>query len=582
MKKIVFGTFLVISFTFFCTLSCKNESDSESIPQYTSVETKIATETKSWSYSNLNKIFELDSSVLNVNISGDLGGKTLYYATVNPYANTINANLLRKIEDSNSISRSVVSSDIIDLDEVDLDKNSKKYFVGKKMPFFNLSNSRSASIPDFEKAIKNVSIGDTAQFYVDINADMTSYAKKNATCHAVGDYCNVWVVDDYYSNSSVTKGKKVDSSIVNTIKEKFDVMYPFITNVFGKESNEILVDNGSNEKIDLQSIAGTKINIVIYDLGNDYVDESKIAKNGIAGYFHSKDYYYAPTRKNVLQYSNGGKFFYIDSAYAVKSVNETISTLAHEFQHMLNFNKKDITSMKAGKRITPSSSYNEMLSMLCEDMMQEKLNLLDEESPKNRISQFNPYYCYSGITEYRNDSNTSVSYTSVSYANSYTFGAWLCRNYGGAGLIKAMIDNDKVDNDSIVDAVNSVNGTSYSFGDLFKQFILSLFSGSEFKNATQNLTYSGYSYPMKAFSLWSDDYRISNDSFQSKFNSVKADGYNWNGPFLFKNEIYNIELRPNYGIQLHKMGTYATETTSDLITFSKSGANSLRIYLVLN
>ena len=136
------------------------------------------------------------------------------------------------------------------------------------------------------------------------------------------------------------------------------------------------------------SDTGTMINIVIYDIGNDF---AKATSGTIVGYFHSKDYY-AP---GIANYSNSGKYLYLDSYFASCIPAMTYSTLAHEFQHMINWNMKHIQKgLKA--------SY----------------------TPKNRLATFENYYRYSGL-EYNN------SATLVSYASVYAFGAWLVREFGG-------------------------------------------------------------------------------------------------------------------------------------------------------
>jgi len=253
---------------------------------------------------------------------------------------------------------------------------------------------------------------------------------------------------------------------------------------------------------------------------------------------------------------------------------------------MINFNMKDITHHQ-----TPDTSYNEMLSMLCEDMMQEFLGLEDDASPKNRTQSFNLYYYYSGIREYRND-----DYAALSYSTSYIFGAWLCRQYGGAELVKAMMSNAYVDSASIVAAVNSVNGTSYTFEDLFKQFLLSLFGDSTYthnKDAAKTLscsytTDSGasktYTYPMTAFNIFDSEYSpYEVEGFStSQLKTYASDIYKKNsykGPFLYKNSIVTA-LRPNYGILLHSVLSY-TSGTSDTLTFTSTGAKDLELYLIL-
>ena len=185
------------------------------------------------------------------------------------------------------------------------------------------------------------------------------------------------------------------TSIAETFRDKFEAFYPIETYVFGNESNKLINPLASTNKVSEAAIydmasksdTGTKINIVLYDIGADY---NKSSQCGVLGYFYSKDYFTKLTNSNtVIDYSNQGKYFYIDAPYAASKVKDsdgktqdtlatTISTLAHEFQHMINFGVKNIE-----KDLSPDTAYNEMLSMLCEDMLASQLGLDDDESVKS-------------------------------------------------------------------------------------------------------------------------------------------------------------------------------------------------------
>ena len=265
----------------------------------------------------------------------------------------------------------------------------------------------------------------------------------------------------------------------------------------------------------------------------------------------------------VLNYSNVGKYFYIDSAIARLYPNDAISTLAHEFQHMINFNMKDIKLEKV-----PDTSYNEMLSMLCEDMMQDFLEIDDDESPKNRTQQFNAGYTLSGIREYLTNDNTVFS-----YATSYTFGAFLARNYGGAALIKEISQNDKTDNTSIVAAVNKINSTSLTFDKIFQNFLLALTENTTYtlnKNAKQTLSSGSYSYPMTAYDIFADKYSP----------AELLETNTGNGPVLYNNAAA-IDLRPQYGISLHTLGALPASMTDLTLTFSDKGSADLYMYVIV-
>lgn len=555
--------------------------------EYVKVESVDATGTKTWNYSATSNVFEIDSDTLSVNINGDLGGKTLYYTLVNPENATIGYKKLRKVVKSALITEtpSVPGFPHMSLDGTTAGATGKRHFVGEKLPEFDFAPARAATTgtQGTTSVVADYDIGATKEIYVDTDESVSKFEMKNATLRAKGEKCYVWVVDDYYSETA--GGNKVGSEIAEGYAEKFDAMYPVITNVFGNESDKIIdYDTETTTDIETVSDTGKKVNIVIYDIGADYKDEETVSTVGIVGYFYAKDYYrtknplYSGT---VIGKSNIGKYFYIDSGYANANFDDTISTLAHEFQHMVNFNMKNIQH-----NLSPDTSYNEMLSMLCEDMMQEFLEIDDDNSPKSRIKDFNALYFGSGIREYRDDSNAALS-----YATSYAFGAWLCRQYGGATLVKAMMENEYADNESIVSAVNSVNGTSYTFDDLFGQFLRALHGDSTYtlnKDAKEEEEYNEYGtqyyYPMGKIDIFSDTYSPQNiDGYTYSYGKAAYDGYKsgYSGPFVFSNDIYNIDLRPNYGIQMHAVGTYGSGTTSDTVQFTKSGANTLKIFITL-
>ena len=562
------------------------------------VETTAATDAVTWNYTSSNRIFKADSSVLSVNVSGNISGKTLYLVQVNPSDN----NFVRK--QSRQIATSSLCADVVDeesraasentfseIDYSSLGTATRKHFVGEKLPTLSeipASTDRSA-LDSANLSVTQISrtVGTTKKIFIDYDSSMSSYKQADATLRAVGTYCNVWIVDAYYK--STASGNKVNTAVAEKYAEAFDKMYPVITNVFGNESDKIInYDTQSVVNMETLSDTGTKVNIVIYDIGADYRSSDEVSTTGVVGYFYAKDYYYTTKSaillggNSVMTKSNVGKYFYIDSGYANENLDDTISTLAHEFQHMVNFGVKDLA-----KNQSPDTSYNEMLSMLCEDMMQEFLGLTDKEAPKSRTQAFNLYYYASGIREYRND-----DYAVLSYSTSYLFGAWLCRQYGGAALVKAMMSNAYVDSASIVAAVNSVNGTNYTFDDLFQQFLLALVDDDDYtinKNATQTITYSSgsttYKYPMKKFDIRSSDYSPSSmDGFKSSeypsyaWSTYKNGGYL--GPFLFSNSVL-CDLRSKYGIQIHGIGKYASGKTSDTITFTANGAKDLELYLIL-
>lgn len=592
-------------------------------------ETVQASKRERWPYDSSEPVYLVTDDVASLSISGDIGGKTLYFVQVNPTNSAFSSENLRLVTSSEKLSRTASpyfpffprsasaaennSEDVLSVqaDEIDGSLLERRHFHGGKLPVPTRSSARSAVLSAASStAEKAWSLGEKKQIYIDTDSSMSSYEQESATLRAKGENCYVWIVDKYYAESA--SGSSVNESVAEKYAEKFEEIYPCITNIFGDESKEI-INYGTNEIVDMASVSdtGNKINIVIYDIGADYNFSSS---TGVVGYFYAKDYYYVPDGTQVsadnaiVEKSNAGKYFYVDSGFANSDFDTTISTLAHEFQHMIDFNQKNMSSMKKylsgdiskDKILSPDTAYNEMLSMLCEDMMQEKLGLKDYASPKNRIQSFNAYYYMSGIREYRND---NTSYASFSYSTSYAFGSWLARQYGGAALVSEISRNEYAGTESIVQAVNYLNKLSKTFDDLFKEFVLAVTGSASSHNATythnqdalQSVSYSSYDYPMKAFDLWDSNstqyesggkkaaytFSLKETEFLRQYRSSAYSEYDGNGPFVLSSSSSVDELRPEYGMAIHAVGKYASADDSDTLSFSSSGAKGLRLYIVI-
>mgnify|MGYP004619486731 FL=1 len=554
-KKNLFFVVFTTLFLASCDLdlSLTTEATSSTVSSATS-------STVSWDASQ-SDIFELSADVTTVNISNATSGKTLYFVRRNTGSETISSTNIRTLTaESQRQADSDVSEDFLEFDEEipNLQKDFAGCFIPEQIDLKNYASSaRSVSVSS-ETAISG-KVGETKRIYVDNNTNISTFVQKSATLRAVGTYCYVWVVDDFYS--STAGENKVDSAIAQKYADAFDKMYPMITNVFGKESDNIYYDSRWRNMEDYSS-TGTKINIVVYDIGNDY-SLSKEDKCGIVGYFYAKDYIYNYSENGVT--SNNGKYFYIDSGYANSNFDTTISTLAHEFQHMVNYNQKKVLN-----NLTSGQWYNEMLSMLCEDMMQKHLGIDDEDSPKARTTVFNAYYYYSGISEYNSKNQI------CSYATAFSFGSFIARNFGGAELVQKISQNSYVDNDSITDAVNSLNGTNYTYDDLFEKYLLALLGNSTYthnKDADCTLKYNSgdyssapYEYPMTAYNIFDSEY------------SFPVNEKEYCGPAIFKYDAKSVDLRPENGILIHGIGTFSGSNVS--VTFS-SGISAEKIYLII-
>ncbi|OJF77629.1 MAG: hypothetical protein BKP49_01230 [Treponema sp. CETP13] len=336
----------------------------------------------------------------------------------------------------------------------------------------------------------------TKSFYVQDADD--DWVEEDATLYAIGDNCYVWIADDNYDDESDSDSDNVVTTTqAQAIADKFDLVYDPETAVFGDKYDEDDAAEGTY-LVD----PAEKISIFIYDISYDYDEDQS---SGTFGFFWAKDFYTDNYMQETYEYrSNETEMFYIDAYFLDKYSDYMYSTLAHEFQHMLHFVHKYIE-----QGLSSSTWFNEMLSMTCEDMMQDLLEIDDDYSPKSRLWYFNQYYNY-GMTDWLDDDGVYIS-----YANAYAFGAYMARNYEGASFVQELASNDSVDMDSITAALSTF-GYSDEFDDIFEDWGQALIY-TDATDVSDTLSYNktveddtgiydDYTYPFNAIDLTSDDY----------------------------------------------------------------------------
>ncbi|MBQ3799746.1 MAG: hypothetical protein II837_05555, partial [Treponema sp.] len=267
---------------------------------------------------------------------------------------------------------------------------------------------------DIDRSTSQLSLTEcqtTKEFWVENNVEMSSFRKEEFILGALGAHCNVWIPNN---NSSIYV------KTAQMICLKFELTYDDIRNAFGAESEEIFYpDGGSFRLVPMQTLSDTevsgglnRVNILVYDLAADGVTSG----TALTGYFHSKDYFpdaddlaaitggrfSYPDGADAIGCSNEGKYLYIDSNYAKQDFDLAVSTIIHEFQHLIFWGRKTIPLGK----LAPTW-YNEMMSMMCEDLFCSKLALADDNTPLARY----PLFCgnwYGAGLEYRDGSGLQL------------------------------------------------------------------------------------------------------------------------------------------------------------------------------
>lgn len=331
-------------------------------------------------------------------------------------------------------------------------------FTSGDIDFTDFPKNNSADRFENEKTYQK---GDKASFYISVKSNLES---KDFCADFVlkesGEHCNVWCVE---KDSAYMMKNPLSSDVFTQVREKFDEIYPVQIQIFG--ANKFSDSKWSNL---LQNYDG-KVNILIYDIANDACESQT---GGVYGFFHSLDFH---TDSN---YSNETECINVDSFFFNKDPEGSFQTLFHEFQHLENFvNKVVLSSNSSVSKV--STWYNEMLSMLSEDIFTDLLGIELENAPANRLNFFNAYYPL-GFYQWRSGSDYFPSGdVYISYANSYAFGAYLLRNFGGIELIKEISQNDFVDEESITKALESL-GYDFTFYDVLLNFYQILFENQSY------------------------------------------------------------------------------------------------------
>lgn len=409
----------------------------------------------------------------------------------------------------------------------------------------------------------DLEVGATKDLWVDVPAstagaiktfvNSSNYTKRRATLRAVGTNCYIWVLNDNFTSGNAS-GDKITQAEAEELAEKFDSMYQGIRDVFGTEWDEII----SESRFD--TISDTKVNIVVYDIEDDYTEKQN---SGVAGYFWPKDYYTATdtpaSQDDVRPLSNEGKYFYVDSGFLNKYPNMIYSTLAHEFQHMINFGQKYVNNGR-----NSSTWSNEMMSMVCEDMIQDYLDIDLLDSPIGRLLEFAQGYYLSGLTDWLPGNDVAYS-----YAGAYAFGAYLARNYGGTSLIKQIATNQYVDQQAITQALQAI-GKNESFETVFKKYPQALLLDNapagvpSFNKSVQGIG-GGMMPKINLFTMVVQDDKGKTYSFKPGLMNTTANA--------------RVNLRP-HGFTLHSIGATKSAGTVN-ITFSSPVSTNEKIYILV-
>ncbi|MFH2115337.1 MAG: hypothetical protein ABIJ86_12610 [Spirochaetota bacterium] len=399
-------------------------------------------------------------------------GRQLYLVKVNPSGITVNAQATGSasstweyLADSASTSEPTIYS-----------QPSIGYPDRREHEAALLFNANPPPIPDAPPArslARTIAYGETTAEYVEgitkkdfwVEDENGDFKTIPATLRAVGRYSYVWIADDNYSASStVYDDNKLDTAQAKLIRDKFDGTFEegYKDGIFRNVSTIFGHEFGGGDGGDGGRDGDQHISILLHDIAFDY---SSTQTGGIFGYFWSKDYdtqqYLDDTYNAPVPQTNYAEIFYLDAHFADKFPDAIYSTMAHEYQHMIHFNMK---SIRLGLGSKPW--FNEMCSMVAEDLVLGNIGLDPvRDGPQSRLDIFTYHYAESGLIDWLSGDEVLKS-----YAGAFAFGAYLARNFGGAGFFHELLHNDKV-NEAAIDAAMAAPG-ALGNGQDFSQELL--------------------------------------------------------------------------------------------------------------
>ncbi len=461
-------------------------------------------------------------------------------------------------------------------------------FTESPPPAVSPSAARSSSGLDGPVAAE-AQINETRSFWVEDKDG--KFIQISATLRSQGVSCNVWVANaNYLASSSSFIDNKLTLTQLASLADCFDETKEKMNALFGYEFGGAPGESGGRD-------GDRRVALLVYDIDYDYASTQN---SGVLGYFWGKDYYPDGTFGSMR--SNYAEILYFDSHFADAHTDYIRTTLLHEYQHMINFNRFARPLSDGGKELEVPTWYNEMLSMLAEDLIfpgLEHENPQDAEAtyPRNsRIPCFlanTGYFSEVGLTEWGRSGDALYA----SYGRAFAFGAYLVRNWGGVALVSRLMNGDSVGPGAISAALyelNAANGTAFpqptnandlsNFRAVFRRYGEAyVFSGSSvltglvsFSNepSSSSLVFDGvtHAYDVAGFDIWDIENWVKHDA-----NPSLPDGMT--GPFVWVFENYS--LRP-YAIDIQSCEEWMNVTGDLSVTINLPPSGSgVELYLMV-
>jgi hypothetical protein len=326
---------------------------------------------------------------------------------------------------------------------------------------------------------KTQSVGNKYNWNVALGTPIRSATLQKQT-KVNGRTVNIWVEDNEYSSS------KISSAKVNEISSSVGIIYASVVSIAGEPWGTHRYTNviDSDQPLD----------IVLVNFDNNKQPW------GTVGYFWSRNNF----KKSTYSDSNEALAIFVDTETYYLGSNgksSTLSTIAHELTHAINFYQRNILT---GNSNAYATFLEEMTAVMMEDVISSKISY-------NDVSGRYTYWLKTPL--YQQDFANWDGEVS-SYAVAGSFGAFLLRQYGidfyktllresGSSLNTLDAAIKKYNNDGLTKALRNwgasiamfpaataPKGFGYPARDNDNGFNFEAFDGSTYKQYRKLLTYS--------------------------------------------------------------------------------------------
>ena len=268
------------------------------------------------------------------------------------------------------------------------------------------------------------SIGQKTQFFIDPKYDETERENIWATLYYVSDHAYFYVEDSFYGRISQTARQNIPNWLIALATEFEERIYPIETNFWGKEYSPG-VDNDE------------RVTIVLSPL----IDSA-------GGYFDTGN----ENLKTLDSKSNQREMFFLN-VNIINSTKRLSSFLAHEFQHLITFNQKDIL-----RNISDDIWLNELRSEYSATLLGYN-DLFEDSNLQRRLKAF---------LDFPSDSLTEWKNKAGDYGAVALFGEYVAEHYGSSILVDSL-KSEKTGIASIDEALTK-NNYNANFEEVFRNW----------------------------------------------------------------------------------------------------------------